>query len=146
MSDTTTDTDSIDLDDLKDLPRQLHNEVRSNNETVTFYLTPDRDQLGVIRHNYDGFPALGTVLFDVTGYEIVDYELVDVPDGETPETEFDHFSQEIHEWIDQQLTERVVEGRADIDYVDHHKYSFEDPYEGDVFVIELETTNKRRVR
>lgn len=122
-------------------------EICDNNETVKLY--PDHDDggsRGLIRHQYDGSPAHGVVVYDVTGFKITD---VSIPDEELPadktETEMlERHRDDYREWVNNNVFGDESSGW--IEYVDKHTLTFENPYEGDVITVELETENKRRLR
>jgi hypothetical protein len=122
-------------------------EVRDNNETVKLY--PDHDDggsRGLIRHQYDGLPAHGVVVYDVTGFKITD---VSIPDEELPadktETEMlERYRDDYVEWVN--IDVFSDEHSVWVKYVGKHTFTVKNPYEGDVITVELETEDKRRLR
>jgi hypothetical protein len=137
------------MNELETLKEQLYvyrGEYKSNNETVYYYPDADGGTYGVIRYDYDGYPAQGIVLFDVMGYSIEDYSF---KTDENQDEEFDTYESEIKEWIEAVLftTENVGPSgpEAHIDYVGGHTFEIQDPYEGDEYTVKLDVVNERRI-
>lgn len=121
--------------------------VSSNNEEVEIYGDGLGGELGCVEHTYDGLPARGVVRYDVDGYEIVDMEFDPEDDDATMEEQFDALEAEIREWIESALFESgVSSAEANIYREKTHTVVVENPWEGDRYTIELETSNKRRIR
>lgn len=146
MVEDTNTTDAT-LDDLRDNPVSVGFRVTNNNEKVDLYPDAPGAELGVIKHKYEGFPAQGVVLYDVTGWEIADYDLDLKDEDVTMEEEFEMFEDEIREWIaDVLFNTSLSSADANTYHGGTHTIVVEDPSEGDRYTVELKTENKRRVR
>lgn len=147
MAEKTATTDDATLDDLTNEPVTVGFEVRGNNETVKYYPGAPGAELGVVKHKYDGFPARGVVLYDVVGYEIVDYEFETHDDDMTMDEEFELFEGSIREWLDDLLfSAERTRASGHIQREGTHTWTVEHPHEDEVYTVELQTENKRRVR
>lgn len=113
---------------------------QAGSEIVKLYPDAGDTEYGVLRTQYDGYPAYGVVLEDVVGWELVDYEFDDEDD-----------------WFDSGVVSEMVEDvlfrkgsrayrRVEInDAGDHIVELYEIETTGDKWYVELETENKRRV-
>jgi len=160
MTQDTTD----DLSQLGSVAVTVAHEIRSNNERVRLYATADGetphidrsvsaddvDRYGVIRHDYEGLPARGTVLYDVTDYEVVDVNIPDDgdrPDNHTDREVFEAFEYEYREIIERDLFSSEYRSASDAQFTDDtHTVLVRNPHDGDELTVKLHTTNKRRVR
>lgn len=143
---TTTDDEPATTDDLLNAVPSTGFTVPSNNEGINLYPDPTGHARGVLKHTFDGWPANGIVLYDVTGYEIVDCEFEPLDEDATMEEEFDIFEADIREYIDGVLFDSSLSSaEGNCGYVDHHTIEITNPYEGDSYTVALETENKRRV-
>lgn len=133
--------------DLVNEPVAVRLNVPRNNELVRLYPDAGTEQCGIIRHDYDGLPALGTVLYDVVGYEIVDATFHDLDDDDNHMQEYEYYEREICEWIDEAVFDTSLSSADCNTYRgDTHEWRVEHPWEGDEFVIHLHTANKRRIK
>ena len=144
---TTVMSETMRTNDLQNEPTTVGFRVTDNNERVRLYPNAGETELGVIRHDYDGLPARGTILHDVVGYEIVDYTFEELHSFDTAEEEYEYCKGEICEWIDKALFDTSLSSADCNTYREGtHEWRVAHPYEGDEFVIHLHTTNKRRIR
>jgi len=148
----TQETDAADdepatIDDLRNDVASAAFRVTSNNEEVKFYPDAPGAEFGVVKHKYDGFPARGVVLYDVVGWEIVDMDFEPEDNDATMQEEFEYYEDEIREWISEALFSSDRNGaEANTSRVRRHTIKVTNPWEGDSYVVELKTANKRRVR
>lgn len=143
----TTDNDSTTgatLDDLRNELATFRATVRSNNETVRLYPDAGDTAFGVIRHDYEGFPAQGTVLYDVVGFDIVDMDF-EPHDDMTMAEEFEQIEDDVRTYIREALFDGRSRASAHTSRTETHTICVEHPHEGNEWVIELDTANKRRV-
>jgi len=139
--------ESATLDDLRNEVPSAGFRLTNNNEEVEFYPDAPGAEFGVIKHEYEGLPARGVVLYDVVGWEIVDMDFEPMDEDATVEEEFEHFEAEIREWISEALFSSDRMGaEGNMSHVDTHTIKVTNPYEGDSYTVELETENKRRAR
>lgn len=111
----------------------------SNNEHVIIY-SDGEDQ--VIQHEYDGLPARGTVRYDIEDFEITDAEFYEDHGGKSDEEVLEMFRAEIREYVEAALFSHDDRG-AWVSLVDSHELKVK--MEGDEYIVELITSNKRRV-
>lgn len=146
MAPETTTDDEAQTDDLTNLTPSVGFRRTGNNERMWVYPDAPGAKHGVIRHDYDGLPARGTILYDVTGYDIVDMDFEVGDENTTMAEEFDHWEVEFREWIEGALFDTSL-GATEANFSDEggHTITLKNPWEGDEFTVELETENKRRV-
>lgn len=134
-----TETFESDPIDLSNEPVSFRFEIRSNNETVIYRPGVSEHHCGVIQHKYDGFPAQGEVRYDVLGYDVIDTD--------ASAEEYEMYESEIAEYLDSVLWDTSLSSAsANVSHAGHHKVRIENPYEGDWYVVEFDTANRRRVR
>lgn len=147
MTENKTTID-VTMEDIQNAEKSVSLRRPGNNEKITLYPHIDDTEHGIIRHDYDGYPAMGTVVYDITDWEIVGYDLNDPTDDE--DVEFDMYKDTIKEWIQKAVfTGRRTRDtcvKADYNYEGDRKITVENPYDGDTFTIKLEVANKRRLR
>ncbi|WP_179234007.1 hypothetical protein [Halorubrum halodurans] len=124
---TTSNDETVTADDLRHEVPTARFQLANNNKEVAFYPDVDAAEYGVIKHEYEGLPGRGVVLYDVTGWETVDKDI----DTET------------REWISAALF-GTGGAEGNMSHVDTHTIKVTNPYEGDSYTVKLETANKRR--
>lgn len=136
-------------DDLLNVVPSTGFRVTSNNEKINVYPDPTDTAHGVIEHTYAGWPAKGIVLYDITGYDIVDARgETGAPDeDETLEEMLEGWEPDIRDWLDGVLFDSSMGStEGNCKYVDTHTIEISNPWEDETYTVELETENKRRVR
>lgn len=147
-TEATDESNSATKDALLNVVPSTGFRVTSNNEKINVYPDPTGTARGVIEHQYDGWPAKGVVLHDITGYEIVDAsgETGGPDEDETLAEMLDIWEADIREWIDGVLFDTSLSStEGNCKYVDTHTIEITNPWEDETYTVELETENKRRI-
>lgn len=132
--------------DLSDALPTVRFRRAGNNEELVYYPEAGDAAFGVVEHRYDGWPARGVVRFDVIGWEIVDADFDSEPYYGSVEEDLEKMEAEIREWVEEVLCQTdSTRGSASFRDEGGHTIRVIDDYEGDEYVVELETENRRRI-
>lgn len=144
--DNATTTEAT-LDDLRSEAVSAGFRISDNNEEVELHPGAPGAEFGVVKHQYEGLPAQGTVLYDVVDWEIIDMDFETEVEDATMQEEFERYEDEIREWIESALFDgSLTSAEANIYREARHIYVVEDPWDFDRYAVELKTENQRRVR